>query len=119
MLPVEQVLVDAEDGVDFMGADRSWDGETRDCNQWEKRYAGVVEQDEHSDAVVNESAAFDPVIRANELLREYRAECFWFWRPDARVENFEDARLVVHHLREYGDRRAWLAAQGLWRAIRR
>ena len=116
---MEQVFADAEDVVDFMGASGSWDGETGDCNQWKKRYAGVVEQDAHSDAVVNEAATFDPVARANELLRQYRAECFWFWRPDARVEDLEDARLVVHHLREYGDWRAWNAAQELWRAARR
>jgi len=50
--------------------------------------------------------------RAMALARKH-PECFWFWHPDARVRHWEDVRLVVHHLREYGDRRAWWEAQEL------
>ena len=33
-------------------------------------------------------------------------ECFWFWRPDARLLTFDDVRLVVQDLRKYGNRAA-------------
>src|SRR5438874_2675785 len=50
--------------------------------------------------------------RALELVNSY-PECFWFWHPEARIRCLEEVRLVVEHLREYGDRRAWQAAQDL------
>ena len=53
---------------------------------------------------------------ASALVRMY-PECFWFWHPDARVRHLEDVRLVVEHLREYGDRRTWWAAQDLQRCL--
>ena len=34
-----------------------------------------------------------------------------------RIRHVEDVRLVVEHLREYGDRRAWWAAQELHRCL--
>lgn len=40
-------------------------------------------------------------------------ECFWFWRPDARLVSADDVRLVVQNLRKYGNREAWTAAQQL------
>lgn len=40
-------------------------------------------------------------------------ECFWFWRPDARLVSSDDVRLVVQNLRKYGNREAWMAAQHL------
>ena len=39
--------------------------------------------------------------------------CFWFWRPDARLESTDDVRLVVQNLRKFGNREAWMAAQHL------
>ena len=57
------------------------------------------------------------VARAEALVREYEAQCFWFRHPDARVKFMDDVRLVVHHLREYGNQRAWLAAQDLQRCL--
>jgi len=56
------------------------------------------------------------VERASALVQSH-SECFWFWHPDARVRHLEDVRLVIEHLREYGDRRAWRAAQGLHRCL--
>jgi hypothetical protein len=44
-------------------------------------------------------------------------ECFWFRHPKARIRPLEDIRLVVEHLREYGDRRAWWAAQELHKCL--
>ena len=58
----------------------------------------------------------EPVERATALVRTY-SECFWFRHPEARIRHLEDVRLVVHHLREYGDRRAWWAAQELYRCL--
>jgi len=56
------------------------------------------------------------VARASALIREF-PECFWYWRPDARVRSLDDVRLVVRQLRRHGDRRAWLAAQELTRCL--
>ncbi|HEX9563970.1 MAG TPA: hypothetical protein VF981_08365 [Gemmatimonadaceae bacterium] len=52
------------------------------------------------------------VDRATALIREF-PECFWYWRPDARLRSLDDVRLVVRQLRRHGDRRAWIAAQEL------
>jgi hypothetical protein len=54
--------------------------------------------------------------RAAALVRSH-PECFWFWHPQACVRHLEDVRLVVEHLREYGDRRAWWDAQELHRCL--
>ena len=56
------------------------------------------------------------VQRATALVRNH-PECFWFWHPEARIRHLEDVRLVVEHLREYGDRRTWREAQELHRCL--
>ncbi|MBI4657654.1 MAG: hypothetical protein HY735_02190 [Verrucomicrobia bacterium] len=56
------------------------------------------------------------IEQANALVRTY-PECFWFRHPEAQISDLEDIRLVVEHLREYGDRRAWWAAQELHRCL--
>jgi len=70
---------------------------------------------------VEEPAAVYPVripaspelaARAAELVRQF-AECFWFWRADASIRYKDDVELVIEHLREYGDKRAWNAAKEL------
>ena len=53
------------------------------------------------------------IARAEALVKEYEIDCFWFWHPEARVRYLDDVRLVVHHLREYGNHKAWQAAQEL------
>src|SRR5260370_27527791 len=50
--------------------------------------------------------------RATALVKDH-LECFWFRHPEARIRYLEDVRLVVEHLREYGDRCAWRSAQEL------
>ena len=55
--------------------------------------------------------------QAQALVRQYPG-CFWFRHPEARILNREDVRLVVHHLREYGNRKAWYDAQGLYKLNR-
>ena len=57
------------------------------------------------------------IAKAEALVREYSVHCFWFWHPEAKVRFLGDIRLVIHHLREYGNRRAWLAAQELQRCL--
>ena len=60
--------------------------------------------------------------RAAALVRAH-PECFWFWHPETlsqpqtRLRHLEDVRLVVEHLREYGDHRAWWNAQDLHRCL--
>jgi hypothetical protein len=54
--------------------------------------------------------------RAADLVRRH-PECFWFRHPEARIRHVEDIRLVVEHLREYGDRRAWREAQEMHRCL--
>ena len=56
------------------------------------------------------------VARASALVCLH-PECFWFWHPEAQVRDFDDVRLVITHLREYGDRRAWRDAQELQRCL--
>jgi hypothetical protein len=56
------------------------------------------------------------IARAAELVGRY-PECFWFRHPQARIRHLEDVRLVIEHLREYGDRRAWWAAQELHQCL--
>lgn len=51
--------------------------------------------------------------KAQELVRAYYSSCFWFWRPGARVEYWDELPLVVEQLRNYGDWKAWKAAQDL------
>jgi hypothetical protein len=57
------------------------------------------------------------IARAEALVREYDVHCFWFRHPEAKVRFFGDVRLVVEHLREYGNWRAWRAAQELQRCL--
>jgi hypothetical protein len=54
--------------------------------------------------------------RAIALMKAYPG-CFWYWNPSAGVQNLEDVRLVIDHLRKYGDRPAWLDAQELLRCL--
>jgi hypothetical protein len=56
------------------------------------------------------------VEKAEELIRTYSG-CFWFWHPEARVRYWDDLPLVVEHLRDYGDKKAWRAAQDLQRCL--
>ncbi len=57
-------------------------------------------------------ASLELCARAAALVRGH-PECFWFRHPEARIRHLDDVRLVVEHLREYGDRRAWRDAQEL------
>jgi len=74
---------------------------------------------------VEEPSASDParvpaspevVALATDLVRQF-SECFWFRHPEARVRYEDDARLVIEHLREYGDKRAWAAAKELKKCL--
>lgn len=57
-------------------------------------------------------APIELIERASALVRKH-SECFWFRHPEAEIRSLEDVRVVIDHLREYGDRRAWRAAQEL------
>ena len=63
-------------------------------------------------------AALSPTLvdRAQALVRQYPG-CFWFRHPEADIRTREDVRLVVHHLREYGNRKAWYDAQDLYKCL--
>lgn len=61
-------------------------------------------------------ATADLIERAASLVQAH-PECFWFRHPEARIRHVEDARLIVEHLREYGDSRAWREAQELHRCL--
>jgi hypothetical protein len=56
------------------------------------------------------------VERATALVQRH-PECFWFRHPQARIRYLEDVRLVVEHLREYGDHQAWRDAQELQKCL--
>jgi hypothetical protein len=68
------------------------------------------------DYPVRVPASPEVVAMATELVRKF-SECFWFWHPEARVRYEDDARLVIEHLREYGDKRAWAAAKELKKCL--
>ena len=61
-------------------------------------------------------ASPEVVALATGLVRRF-SECFWFWHPEAQIRYLDDARLVVEHLREYGDKRAWAAAKELKKCL--
>lgn len=67
----------------------------------------------HRDGSRPHPRAPELIAKAEALVREYGAQCFWFWRPDAAVRTREDVQLVVKELRRSGGRKAWLAAQEL------
>lgn len=75
-----------------------------------------LEPDELDEQPPPTPASPELIARASALVREH-PECFWFWHPQAQVRHLRDVRLVVEHLREYGDRRAWWAAQDLNRCL--
>ena len=56
------------------------------------------------------------VQRAIAMVRNH-PECFSFRHPEARIRHLEDVRLVVEHLREYGDLTAWQDAQELQKCL--
>jgi len=56
------------------------------------------------------------LAQAEACVREF-AGCFWFWHPEACLRHLDDVSLVIRHLREYGDRKAWLAAQALQQCL--
>jgi len=74
------------------------------------------ELDNSTEALASIPAPPELIERAHELVRTH-PECFWFRHPEARIRHLEDIRLVVEHLREYGDRRAWWAAQELHKCL--
>ena len=61
-------------------------------------------------------ASPEVVALATDLVRKFSG-CFWFWNPGAKVRYEDDVRLVIEHLREYGDKRAWAAARELKRCL--
>jgi hypothetical protein len=61
-------------------------------------------------------ASPEVVARALEFVRTF-SECFWFRHPEATVRFTDDVRLVIEHLREYGDKKAWAAAADLQRSL--
>lgn len=56
------------------------------------------------------------IERAKELVRRH-PECFWYWRQNPDFALFNDLRLVVRQLREYGDRETWFEAQDLYQCL--
>ena len=50
--------------------------------------------------------------RAVALARSY-SWCFWFEQSRGCIQQLDDVRSLVRHLRENGDHRAWLDAQEL------
>ncbi len=59
----------------------------------------------------------DPLVaRAEALVHEFPG-CFWFWHPEACVRSRSEIPAVIRNLREYGDRRAWRAAQDLHKCL--
>ena len=85
----------------------------------ERGYRGRISFVESVPAIAPPRQPVPPelIARAEDLVRRYGAECFWFWHPEARVRHLDDVRLVVEHLREYGGHQAWREAQELQRCL--
>jgi hypothetical protein len=58
----------------------------------------------------------DVAERAAKAVSEY-PECFWFRHAEARIRYVDDVMLVIEHLRDYGDKRAWMVAKDLRRCL--
>ena len=54
--------------------------------------------------------------RAKDLVRQF-SECFWFWKEDPSIAYRDDVEAVIRNLRDYGDKKAWSAAQELRRCL--
>ncbi len=50
--------------------------------------------------------------RAKDFVRRFPG-CFWFWKEDPSIAYRDDVEAVIRNLRDYGDRKAWSAAQEL------
>ena len=50
--------------------------------------------------------------RAMDFVRQF-SECFWFWKEDPSIRFRDDVEAVISNLRNYGDKKAWKAAQEL------
>ncbi len=68
------------------------------------------------DLPVRVEASPELIARATALVQQF-SECFWFRHPDATVRFTDDVRLVIEHLRDYGDKKAWAAAADLQRSL--
>lgn len=50
-------------------------------------------------------------LLAQRYYQQFYAECFWFCRPDLKVETREDMTMVLEELRSNGRRAGWNAAR--------
>ena len=85
----------------------------------EARYSwrmGLPEGSSRDEVSGSAPAPADLVARAETLVGRHPG-CFWFWRPDARIQTVDDVRLVVRHLREFGGHAAWLDARDLHQCL--
>lgn len=56
--------------------------------------------------------------RARAAVKEYYGSCFWFWHPNAApVQTEEGVRMVIHNLRENGNKKTWRVAQELCKCL--
>ena len=55
----------------------------------------------------------DSLLEKGRSLIVEHSDCFWYFHPDARIETWNDLRLIVKKLRQHGNRNAWYAAQDL------
>jgi len=86
------------------------------CEALHSDYSAAMNLDEQTPAH-GTASTLDPLIAQAEALVRQFPSCFWFRHPEARVRNRGDIPLVIQHLREYGDRHAWTAAQKLRKCL--
>jgi len=66
----------------------------------------------HSPAPARIPASPEAVALARELVARY-PQCFWYWRPGAKVEDAEHVELVIENLRKHGNQETWREAARL------
>ena len=71
-------------------------------------------------AAVSEAAQTVPeavLEMARAAVKKYYSRCFWFWKENPPLRTVDDVRSVIEHLRGYGDKNAWRAAQNIVRCL--
>jgi hypothetical protein len=69
------------------------------------------------DITVDEPASPAAIEMAQEAVREFRAECFWWWNTTFVPATRDDVREIIRVLRTSGGRRAWQAAQRITKCL--
>lgn len=69
------------------------------------------------DITGEEPASPAAIEMARAAVRDFRAECFWWWNTTFIPVTREDIREIIRVLRTSGSRKAWQAAQRITKCL--